>query len=127
MRSPSTEHTPDRDLAQMERWTAWVVRLTAHAAERAADPSTRARLEGARDDAQSLRDALAAAASGWLDDRQVAIVRSVYDLWDDNHDRTERLAAAVDTEWYQRWRDRSAGVRPDRRAGAPRVLTGASA
>ena len=115
MQSPSTEQTPHRDLARMERWTAWVIRLSSHAAERASDPSTHARLTGAREDAESLRDALAAAASGWLDERQIAIVRSVYELWDDNQDRTERLAAGVDPEWYDRWQLRSAGARPDRR------------
>lgn len=124
MHSPTTEQTPHRDLARMERWTAWVVRLTAHAAERATEPSDRAHLVGAREDAESLRDALAAAASGWLDERQIAIVRSVYDLWDDNHDRTERIAAAADPEWYQRWQVRCAGARPDgRTAIAERALS----
>jgi hypothetical protein len=127
MESPTAEQTRDRDLAEMERWTGWVIRLTAHAADRATDPTTASRLMGARDDAESLRDALAAAASGWLDDRQVTVVRSVYELWDDNHDRTERLAAAVDPDWYVRWQLRSDGARPGRHAtvGAP-ILTAAA-
>ena len=112
MRSPTTERTPVPDLAQMERWTAWVVRLASHAANEATDPSDRERLEGATEDAESLREALAAAASGWLDAGQIAIVRSVYDLWDANHDRTERLAAVVDPIWHRRWSIRSAGARP---------------
>ena len=97
----------------MERWTAWVIRLTAHAATQTDDPALRERLEGATEDAESLREAIAAAASGWLDSGQVAIVRSVYELWDANHDRTERLAAAVDPIWHRRWRMRSAGTRPE--------------
>ena len=97
----------------MERWTAWVIRLTSHAAMQAEDPTVRERLEGATEDAESLREAIAAAASGWLDAGQIAIVRSVYDLWDANHDRTERLAATVDPVWHRRWRMRSAGTRPE--------------
>jgi hypothetical protein len=114
MRSPTTERTEDRDLAQMERWTAWVIRLTSHAASQATLPSARERIEGATEDAESLRRALEAAASGWLDAGQVAIVHSVYDLWDANHDRTERLCAVVDPAWHRRWRMRSAGRRPER-------------
>jgi hypothetical protein len=102
----------------MERWTAWVIRLTAHAAAAATDPSVRDHLVGAKEDAESLRDALAGATSGWLDADQVAIVRSVYDLWDANHDRTERLAAVVDPVWHRRWRIRSASARPERRPSA---------
>ncbi len=119
MRSPTTERTEDRDLVEMERWTAWVIRLTSHAASQATEPSTRERLEGAREDAESLREALAAAASGWLDAGQVAIVHSVYDLRDANHDRTERLCTLVDPTWHRRWRMRSAGCRPDRLDGSP--------
>jgi hypothetical protein len=113
MRSPTTERTPEPDLAEMERWTAWVIRLSSHAASHTTDPSVRQRLEGATEDAESLREALAAATSGWLDEGQVAIVRSVYALWDANHERTERLAAAVDPIWHRRWRMRSAGARPE--------------
>lgn len=116
MGSPSTERTPSRDLVQMERWTAWVIRLTAHAALRATLPGVRDRLQGATEDAEALREALAAAASGWLDTGQVEIVRSVYDLWDANHDRTERLCALVDPAWHRRWRMRSEGARPVGRA-----------
>ncbi len=111
----------------MERWTAWVIRLTSHAAGQASDPATKARLDGAREDAESLRDALAAAASGWLDERQVAILHSVYDLWDDNHDRTERFAATIDPRWYRRWRMRSAGARPERTAAIEPLLSDAVA
>lgn len=114
MQSPSTERSPDRDLAQRERWVAWVIRLMSHAATHATEPGQRARLQGAREDAEVLREALAAAASGWLDERQVDIVHSVYDLWDANHDRNERLAALVDPPWHRRWRMRSEGARPAR-------------
>jgi hypothetical protein len=114
MRTPFSDPTADADLAQMERWVAWVIRLTSHAAGEALDAALRARLEGATEDAESLREALVAAESGWLEEGQVAIVRSVYDLWDANHHRTEQLAAAADPIWYLRWRDRSAGARPER-------------
>ena len=97
----------------MERWTAWVIRLTSHAASQTIDPAVRHRLEGATEDAQALREAVAAAASGWLDEGQVAVVRSVYELWDANHDRMERLASVIDPMWHRRWRLRSAGARPE--------------
>jgi hypothetical protein len=127
MQSPPTERTPDRNLVQMERWTAWVIRLTAHASAEATDPGVAARLEGAREDAESLREALAAAASGWLDERQIAIVHSVYDLWEENHERTEQLAAEVDPAWHRRWRIRSVGARPERPATTiERVLADAA-
>ncbi len=122
MRSPSIERSPDRDLAQMERWVAWVIRLMSHAATHADEAGPKARLEGAREDAESLREALAAAASGWLDEKQVDIVHSVYDLWDANHDRNERLAARVDPMWHRRWRMRSTGARPPRHAPAEQPI-----
>jgi hypothetical protein len=112
MRTPTTAPA-DTDLAQMERWVAWVIRLTAHTSEKAADPVVRAWLAGATEDAESLQEALGSAASGWLEAGQVAIVRSVYELWDANHDRTERMASEVDPAWYREWRLRSAGARPD--------------
>jgi hypothetical protein len=112
MRTPTTHGTDDHDLARMERWTAWVVRLTSRAVSRANDPSLRAWIEGAREDAESMREALGAAARGWLDAGQVATVRSVYELWDANHDRIERLVAEVDPIGHQVWRVRSAGARP---------------
>ena len=62
----------------MERWTAWVIR--AHSPTRRARPTTlriRERLQGATEDAESLREVLASAARGRLDDGQVAIARSV--------------------------------------------------
>jgi hypothetical protein len=114
MSTAATERPTQHDLAMMERWTTWVIRLTEHAAEVATEATVRARLEGALEDAESLRDQLAAAAIGRLDVQQVAIVRSVYDLWDDNHDRTEQLAALVDPSGYSAWRVRSMGARPDR-------------
>ena len=119
MRTPTIEPAVETDLAQMERWVAWVIRLTAHTAEQATDPVARAWLEGAREDAEALQEALGSAASGWLEAGQVAIVRSVYDLWDANHDRTERIASVVDPAWHREWRMRSAGARPDR---GPTVL-----
>ncbi len=112
MRCPTAGRPSERDLAQMERWAAWVIRLTSHAAIQTPDADIRKRLEGATEDAESLREALAAAACGSVDPEQVAIIRSVYELWDANHDRTERLAAAVDPILHRRWRMRSAGARP---------------
>ncbi|MFL6206513.1 MAG: hypothetical protein ACJ739_14315 [Acidimicrobiales bacterium] len=106
------ELTAGTGLAEMDRWVAWVVRLTAHTAEQATDRATREWLRGAHEDAASLREVLRAAAQGQLDAREVEIARSVYELWDANHDRTERLAAAVDRVWYAEWRQRSAGARP---------------
>ena len=114
MHCPSTERSPGQDLAPRERWVAWVIRLMSHAATHATAEGQRARLEGAREDAEALREALAAAASGWLETAQVDIVHSVYDLWDANHDRNERLAALVDPPWHSRWRMRSEGARPAR-------------
>jgi hypothetical protein len=105
--------TAGADLAEMDRWVAWVARLTAHTAEQATDPADREWLRGAHEDAESLRDVLRAATEGRLDPRQVEIARSVYELWDANHDRTERLASAVDPAWHAEWRQRSAGARPD--------------
>ena len=112
MRTPNIETAADRDLAQMERWVAWVIRLTAHTAEQATDPATREWLDGAREDAESLLEALSSAASGWLEACQISIVRSVYELWDANHDRTEAMASVVDPAWHRVWRMRSAGARP---------------
>src|SRR5688500_15294538 len=127
MQSPPTERTPDRNLVEMQRWSAWVIHLTAPASAEATDPSVAARLEGAREDAESLREALAAAASGSLDDRQITIVHSGYDLWDENHERTEQLAAEGDPAWHRRWRIRSFGARPERPATAiERVLADAA-
>ena len=126
MRTPTTD-APDAavapDLAQMERWVSWVIRLTAHTADRATDLVTRGWLEGAKEDAESLREALASAASGWLEAGQIAIVRSVYDLWDANHDRTERIASVVDPAWHRLWSLRSAGARPERAPTTPMELS----
>jgi hypothetical protein len=113
MRTPTTEASVETDLAQMERWVAWVIRLTAHTADQATDPAAREWLEGAKEDAEALQEALGSAASGWLEAGQVAIVRSVYDLWDANHDRTERIASVVDPTFHREWRMRSAGARPE--------------
>ena len=118
MRTPTTERLVETDLTQMERWVAWVIRLTAHTAEQATDLASRAWLEGAKEDAEALQEALGSAASGWLEAGQVAIVRSVYDLWDANHDRTEQIASAVDPMWHRDWRMRSAGARPERAPSA---------
>ena len=112
MRNPTTDGPGELDLAQMACWTAWVIRLTSHAATRTDDPATRAWLEGATEDAESLLEAVTAASLGWLDAGQVAIVRSVYDLWDANHARTERLVTEVDPIGHQIWSMRSAGARP---------------
>ena len=112
MRNPTDEATGAPDLVAMERWTRWVVRLLARAVRRPADQGTRDWLQGAKEDAESLNRALRDATRGGLDAGQVAIVCSIYELWDANHDRTERLAAEVDPLGYEVWRRRSAGARP---------------
>ena len=112
MRKPTDEVTSEPDLVRMERWTRWVVRLLARAVRRSADPRTRDWLQGAKEDAESLNRALRDATRGGLDAGQVAIVCSIYELWDANHDRTERLAAEADPLGHEVWRRRSAGARP---------------
>jgi hypothetical protein len=112
MRNPTDEVTGEPDLVRMERWTRWVVRLLARAVRRSDDPRTRDWLQGAKEDAESLNRALRDATRGGLDAGQVAIVCSIYELWDANHDRTERLAAEVDPLGHEVWRRRSAGARP---------------
>ena len=112
MRNPTDDRVSEPDLPQMERWTAWVVRLLTRAVLRAEDPATQDWLAGAKEDAEALREALAASSRGWLDAGQVAILCSVYELWDANHDRTERLAAEVDPIGHEVWSLRSAGARP---------------
>jgi hypothetical protein len=102
----------ESDLARMEVWTAWVSKLMTQAAAQAVNPQTQRTLTGAADDAASLRDALAGATVGWLDDGQTAVLRSIYDLWAANHDRLERLAASVAPELHHEWVERSATARP---------------
>ena len=94
VRPPSA---PRSGPGQMERWTAWVIRLTTHAASQATDAEhpRAARRAPPRTPSRCARPRRPPRA-GRLDAGQVAIVRSVYALWDANHDRTERLAAAVD-------------------------------
>jgi len=99
------------DLAAMELWTAWVARLMAHAAMGAADDTIRRTLQGAAEDAQSLREGLGAAATGWLEPAQTAVLCSIYELWDANHDRFERLAAVANPAWHRVWHGRSASAR----------------
>ena len=111
MSTSTTDLDVGLDLAGMELWTAWVSKLMAHAAMQADDPRDESTLAGAAEDAASLRDALAAAAGGWLDPGQTAVLRSIYDLWVANHDRLERLAATVAPEWHSMWLDRSASAR----------------
>jgi hypothetical protein len=126
MRIPTDDELSGPDLVQMERWTAWVVRLLSRAVLRATDPTTREWLQGAKEDAESLREALAAATKGWLDAGQVAIVCSIYELWDINHDRTERLAAEVDPIGHEVWRRCSAGARPHTHPTTSQPLTAVS-
>lgn len=99
------------DLPALEVWTAWVSKLMTQAAAQAVNAQTQRTLTGAAEDAASLRDALAGAASGWLDGGQTAVLRSIYDLWAANHDRLERLAASVAPESHREWVERSAGAR----------------
>jgi hypothetical protein len=82
-----------------------------YAALYAPDARTLRTLTGAAEDAASLRDALAAATTGWLDPEQTRVLRSIYDLWDANLQRLEQLASSVDVEWYEVWRVRSASSR----------------
>jgi hypothetical protein len=99
------------DLTAMARWVAWVHKLVSHAALCSHDTHTLRTLTGAADDATSLRDALSAATTGWLDREQTGVLRSIYDLWDANLPRFELLASGLDTEWYEMWRLRSASAR----------------
>ncbi len=98
-------------IAAMELWTAWVSKLMSYASLQASDARSFRTLHGAADDAASLRDALSAASTGWLDPEQTEVLRSIFELWDANLDRLERLAAAVDPEWYRMWCGRSASAR----------------
>jgi hypothetical protein len=110
-----TELSRSPRLTAMEVWTAWVGKLMAQAATCATDQRTRATLEGAAADAQALREALAAANTGWLEPGQTAVVSSIYELWDANVARFEALAASVDPEWHGMWQERSVGARPTSR------------
>src|SRR5688500_17920087 len=83
------------DLAAKEVWTAWVSKLMTQASAQAVNPRTQRTLAGAAEDAAALRDALASATGGWLDDGQTAIVRSIYELWAANLGRFEQMAARV--------------------------------
>lgn len=112
----STELATRAELADMELWTAWVSKLMEHASTQAKDEAVRLVLAGAAEDATALRDAITAATTGWLDPGQTIIIRSIYELWDANHDRLERLAAAQDPEWHRMWAGRSAGARKRREA-----------
>jgi hypothetical protein len=107
----TTQVDTQPDLAVMELWAAWVNKLMSHAAGHAPDPRASRTLIGAAEDAASLRDALSAATTGWLDPEQTGVLRSIYDLWDANLDRFEHLASSVDHEWHQMWRARSASAR----------------
>jgi hypothetical protein len=100
------------DLASMEVWTAWVSKLMAQAATQAVNPQTQRTLTGAAEDAAALRDAFASATAGWLDDGQVTVLRSIYELWADNLERFEQMAATVAPELHRMWRSRSASARP---------------
>jgi hypothetical protein len=101
----------EADLASMEVWTAWVSKLMTQAAAQAVNPRTQRTLAGAAEDAAALRDAFASATAGWLDDGQIAVLRSIYGLWADNLERFEQMAATVAPEWHRMWRGRSASAR----------------
>jgi hypothetical protein len=107
----TTELDTRPDLATLELWTAWVNKLMSYSALYAPDARTLRTLTGAAEDAASLRDALSAATTGWLDPEQTRVLRSIYELWDANLERVEQLAASVDPEWYEVWRVRSASAR----------------
>jgi hypothetical protein len=99
------------DLASLEVWTAWVSKLMAQASTQAVNPRTQRTLAGAAEDAAALRDAFASATAGWLDDGQITVLRSIYELWADNLDRFEQMAATVAPEWHRMWQGRSASAR----------------
>ena len=116
---PTAPSDHDLDLPAAALWAAWVATLMQQASERAADPSDRWVLEGAASDAVWLRQRVEEASGGWLDEGQVATVRSIYDLWAANHERNERLAARVDPVGHRLWLARSATARPQ--GGVPLV------
>jgi hypothetical protein len=111
MAMQTTELDTKPDLAALELWTAWVNKLMSYAALYAPDARTLRTLTGAAEDAASLRDALSAATTGWLDPEQTRVLRAIYGLWDANLTRVEQLASSVDVEWYEVWRVRSASSR----------------
>jgi hypothetical protein len=111
MAMQTTELDTRPDLAALELWTAWVNKLMSYAALYAPDARACRTLTGAAEDAASLRDALSAATTGWLDPEQTRVLRSIYELWDANLPRVEELASSVDLEWYEVWRVRSASSR----------------
>ena len=107
----TSEPDTRRELAAMELWAAWIGKLMTHAAATANAGIGQRTLAGAAEDAQNLREALAAAGGGWLEPGQTSVLRSIYALWDVNQDRLERIAAAIDPEWYRMWEGRSASAR----------------
>jgi hypothetical protein len=99
-------------LRGMETWTGEVHVLLAHAAEVVEGPSVRARLIGARDDAQSLHDLLhTATRRSDPNPTANATIESICSLWDANQHYFEQLAADADPEFYGRWTERSAAAR----------------
>jgi len=107
---------PDPDLESRERWAAAIYELMTHATDQSQDPRERAILAGAAEDALALKHAMVAAGDGLLDDEQTEVLQSIYDLWNVNQDRHERLAALVDDDFHRRWATRTASARPERPA-----------
>ena len=107
----TNDHEIRPDLSAMERWTAWIFEILAHAAERAEDARARATLAGAAEDAEALRRLLEAAGAGYLDGEHTDSLRSIVELWAANQARYERLAAEVDPEAHHDWMIRSAADR----------------
>jgi hypothetical protein len=103
---PTTE-----DLRVRGQWTGWMFELLHEASDRTDDERIQATLTGAAEDALALRRAFKDAGYGKLSDEQTAALASIFDLWEVNQERYERLAAEVDPLGHRQWLARSATSR----------------